>query len=838
MRRTTRIADAVNRVHHLLLTIVVFGIIYRYCRIDANDPFKCGALLNKGQWLDSDPRWKSENAFQNWQPPGCLLGVYKKEGIQNCFRTRRLVFVGDSTTRQIFWAVAQKMDRDRANAAIDEMLRLEDHRHMDLEFHSHGVMLQFVWDTWLNSTRLEQELKDFEAYPGKDDKSSAGLMVLGAPGLWQARHGQGDYLKGFQRSIDAVNIQMDHNIADATVSRNTFSRRGESPNIILLTPVQVPWYQDLSPSRVETITPEKINEMNNYLRTLSTTKLKILWSYSRMTEGIGGAYEDSGLHVVSNVAHQKADVALHSRCNTAAIGGYPFDGTCCSTYMQPGIAQCFIIFMAMVLPMLLVFRRRFTSLSRRLPSLEVMVALSTFMAVLGYCFYADRTHIFEKAHRHFQFQEFYIACIAVAIAGLLSVRSNESSESEFLNRPQSDEWKGWMQFLVLIYHYTHASPILWIYEIVRLVVASYLFLTGYGHTMYFLQKGDYSFKRVTTVLVRLNLMGCVLPYVMRNDYMFYYFGPLVSFWFVVVFYTLRLGRDYNSNLYFLVAKLLLSVGVVTGITMIPGVLEFVAFILKTLCNISWDVVEWRFRVFLDIYIAFFGMLLAFLVHRRRLLKAGLAPETVLDHILQLSNAWVGIFASVTTILALILIPIFFIVSHGHTKQDYNFWHPYFSIVPIISFIALRNCHQLLRKYHSTLFAWLGKFSLETYVLQYHIWLAGDGKGLLRLGLWDDWVEKVVITLLFLWVSRGVGGATQVLTTWIVDGDVRGDGGSRPGSREGIELGRLERGVLRPGGDDEDKSTGRSNKTGSGEGRSGWRLGGMLVVMWIANITYK
>jgi N-acetylneuraminate 9-O-acetyltransferase len=83
--------------------------------------------------------------------------------------------------------------------------------------------------------------------------------------------------------------------------------------------------------------------------------------------------------------------------------------------------------------------------------------------------------------------------------------------------------------------------------------------------------------------------------------------------------------------------------------------------------------------------------------------------------------------------------------------------------------------------HSTraLFAWLGRCSLVTFTLQYHVWLAADTKGLLCLvfcssdvwgGLcerWCKWVEFWIISVFFLWVSWGVSKATNSLTEWIV-----------------------------------------------------------------------
>ncbi|TVY65507.1 putative O-acetyltransferase CAS1 [Lachnellula suecica] len=572
--KSGHVSVTINRALQALLAIVIVGVVYRYCWIDVSDPFKCGALLNKGQWLDPGPRWTSRNPFQNWQPPGCIMHEYKKQDIQQCFQERRLVFIGDSTTRQIFWAVAKKMDQERAEEEISEMLD-QDEKHKDLEFVSGGVTVQFIWDPWMNSTGLEQELGRFSAEPNNTAEGvdeSAGLILLGAPGLWYARHGQENSYKDFRDSIDAVIPYMDHNSEEhamVPISR-PFPSRKQSPNFLLLAPVQVPWYPALSPSREEMITPEKIDQMNDYLQQVSQhSGADVVWSYSLMTWAGHGAYEESGLHVVNNVAHRKADVLLNLRCNAdAANRSFPFNRTCCSNYTRPNPIQWIALVVGMlVLPTLSYSRRKHVArISRMLPSATVLGALSVFTLVVCYCFYADRTQVFEKAHKQFRKREFLIACSAVAIAGLFSIRRNSSRaisqkssdaalhDDGFLSRTQTDEWKGWMQAFILIYHYTHGSKTLWIYELVRIFVASYLFLTGYGHTLYFLKNEDYSLKRVAGVLIRLNLLSCVLPYMMRTDYLFYYFAPLVSFWFLVIYFTLKVGHEQNSDIVFVLQR--------------------------------------------------------------------------------------------------------------------------------------------------------------------------------------------------------------------------------------------------------------------------------------------
>ncbi|KFM77878.1 CAS1 domain-containing protein 1, partial [Stegodyphus mimosarum] len=156
---------------------------------------------------------------------------------------------------------------------------------------------------------------------------------------------------------------------------------------------------------------------------------------------------------------------------------------------------------------------------------------------MAYFFLCDRTNFFMKENKYFTYTTFFLPLGYLFALGLFF--TEESQFTQILHRDQTNEWKGWMQLVILIYHMTGASRILPIYMHVRVLVTSYLFLSGYGHFTYFYQYGDFGFFRLWQVIFRLNFLVVVLCLCMNRPYQFYYFVPLVSFWFIVMFLTLK-----------------------------------------------------------------------------------------------------------------------------------------------------------------------------------------------------------------------------------------------------------------------------------------------------------
>uniref|UniRef100_A0ABM0M2E0 CAS1 domain-containing protein 1-like n=1 Tax=Saccoglossus kowalevskii TaxID=10224 RepID=A0ABM0M2E0_SACKO len=124
---------------------------------------------------------------------------------------------------------------------------------------------------------------------------------------------------------------------------------------------------------------------------------------------------------------------------------------------------------------------------------EIAWALGKFGLIMLYFYICDRSGFIPREQKHFTRFRFYLPLCYVTLLGFFF--NAKTSQTVILNRDQTDEWKGWMQLVILIYHMSGASAELPIYMHIRILVAMYLFQTGYGHFSFFWSKGDYGFVR-------------------------------------------------------------------------------------------------------------------------------------------------------------------------------------------------------------------------------------------------------------------------------------------------------------------------------------------------------
>lgn len=215
-----------------------------------------------------------------------------------------------------------------------------------------------------------------------------------------------------------------------------------------------------------------------------------------------------------------------------------------------------------------------------------------------------------------------------------------------------------------------------VYNLVRLLIASYVFLTGYGNTVYCLKCTKYSVLRCAQMLFRINAFTVVLLIFTRNEYMLYYIAPMHTFWFICVYCTFWFRHHENKNLKFLLTKCAVFLGsVVLVYELLPC--EYIFFPLRPILVFKGSMYEWCFRSGLDRYATPTGMALALFLYHPELKRY---RDTVLN-----SMVLTGL-ASVVSVTAMLLYGFkLFPVD----KYSYNNIHPYLSVRSPFSY-SLRN----------------------------------------------------------------------------------------------------------------------------------------------------
>lgn len=696
-----------------------------------------------------------------------MLRHYNSTQTSRCLR--KLTIIGDSTARQVFWAVADKLNsKNKVSTGNFELSpQIAKHTNMTLETGA-GKDLRFLWDPYLNHTKMS-------AFPEYRDR----LLVI-TSGLWHARHLDDRYL-------DDLEQQITHLLADSDYIRspNRTLVQPQPPAVKrpIFLPIASPVQAKLDSDRAATLNPERTRAINARLRSLEASHgFEVMWATLPMTNGHNRAFDAQGLHLSDVIASQQLEILLNRMCNSGIGGAAHY---CCSERVSDTPLHSYILALAVAIVlgwMLRLLGRRIwgTTAAQSKPA----CAGVAFAAAGLYCYLADRTALFQRVGKLIDVRLFVLLCIFSLLLGLATStrvvprgtgieKDSSLAIAECLPRQQTDEWKGWMQIIILLYHYFGMSRVMWVYRMVRLLVASYLFLTGYGHTRYFINTNDFSFQRVVSVLVRLNLLSCVLPFFMGTTYDFYYFPALSSLWFVVTWLTIPRLSMRTVDLRLSAIRIAVSLIVMEFLLRSNGLQTGIFAALRSYKMVSVDQHEFPFRMRLDRLVPFLGILTALLQHRYR--------HHSLPDIHWLSERRIGKEAIMASSATLVLVVYLTWSQRFQTKASFNALHPFTAPLPIIAYVAVRNAANGLRNGYSRLFAWFGRHSLETYILQYHIWLAADTKGLLRLGILDGWLwygettigskafwaEAAIITIIFLWVSSAVSNATVVLTKWIV-----------------------------------------------------------------------
>ncbi|EME44141.1 hypothetical protein DOTSEDRAFT_71832 [Dothistroma septosporum NZE10] len=775
--------------------VLLAAILFNHLLLD-DDPHKCQALTRSGHWYQD-----------KWLVPRCDTAYHGSGEIRDCANgeNRKIVFAGDLQIQGIYWGIVQRLDSDLHIPEVREQLG------KDLHFSKDNIEVEFIWDPYLNGTKVIHRVEDL-----RDGKSIKPMMTLVGAGRSFVDRGEGAlYAKAVER-LASIAYSSGNFPRKAAGSRDVFTARDGPGDLLLFAPAETPFNHD---GNKPDLAP--IEEANFALSSAAEANdaISIMWSFSNMTEPRKKLYANDGINVSGEVSRRRADVLLNLRCN-ARVGrydGFIHKGICCGVWKRNWIQTGFLTNAFVILPLAVLADLRFSYLSDSQRS--VVRAICAVASIVALQYVADRTHVFEQVQRlPLQLSNLLSMIFITTVVGLATLRrcrparaiqpGENKPHQPYLPRDQTDEWKGWMQALIIIYHYNMAwRGADWFWEIIRLTVASYLFLTGFGHTVYFLQKKDFSAKRFINVMVRTNLLPVTLAYVMRTRWVLYYYMALSTFWYCVLYVTMAVKKDWNASTPLLLVKMFVSAFAVHTFLNTKDLPETVVKMFKITCRMSFDAGDFfHHRVDQDQYIVYVGMLVAMLyVWVKDVLSSDERQN-------RSSRAFRKAFPILKYfIIALATIAFVYYFYWTNTTLDsttsFSKLQPYLTITPILTFTILRNAHPVLRNWHSAALAWLGRYSGEMYVMQDHLWLAVDQESVLRTGffhgddtVWGDrWRDLVLITPLYLIACSIAGDATGIIAEWFIKEDEPAQPVSREKPITEVEMGLLAGGIT--GADD-------------------------------------
>ncbi|ORC85569.1 putative CAS1 domain-containing protein 1-like isoform X2 [Trypanosoma theileri] len=383
--------------------------------------------------------------------------------------------------------------------------------------------------------------------------------------------------------------------------------------------------------------------------------------------------------------------------------------------------------------------RRMLGSSDLCPNMESRAILRSGAEFSGYLllfFICDRTTLFPRMEKWYSADSFWFLWIALVAISFCTFTKAKTPSSLVVNgqhtpenfhvpplaRNQTEEWKGWMQVLFLWYHYFHNVSI---YNSIRLFIAAYVWMTGFGNFSYYYVRKDFSLSRFCEMQWRLNFLVAATCLMLGNEYMLYYICPLHTLFTLIIYGSLWYYQELNSTNRGIIIK---------------------ASILFVLCFCLWDVSEqffcilwtplkwlvryddpyrpqrevmseWYFRTFLDHYVWIYGMLFAY-CHPRY--------DSYLKRIDEMPKYISWLIKSIIVTISLFIGYFYVVQVYLLPKSQYNGIHPYTSFIPITIYIILRNLFMRARLYHIELFTALGKVTLESYISQFHIWMVTTG----------------------------------------------------------------------------------------------------------------
>ena len=172
----------------------------------------------------------------------------------------------------------------------------------------------------------------------------------------------------------------------------------------------------------------------------------------------------------------------------------------------------------------------FTNLTTELFRTGLIVALT---------YICEKHWFFEHSGKSYSRDLFFFVLLIFFAYAFYTIKPVQ--DLSLLGREQTEEWKGRMQFIFLLYHYFNAAEVYnsdslthshthshthtlthtlthKVYNSVRVMITCYVWMTGFGNFSFFYIKQDFGWLRVVQMLWRLNFSVVLLMWAHGNTW--------------------------------------------------------------------------------------------------------------------------------------------------------------------------------------------------------------------------------------------------------------------------------------------------------------------------------
>lgn len=686
-------------------------------------------LLQMGQWL------KNTSIPEIWQPQDCTLHIYKEEDIKKCMPPNStMIFFGDSTSRQVFWSVAN---------LLDSGLRETGNLQTNTWFERHNITIHLFWDPYFNDTRSRGILAQMAAggYIGEP------TFIYATNGLWHAQYDSRQrVLEGYKRAVDEF-VDLVQGAVPGTLGT------------VYYAPTMLPNYEKMDVLRNRNLTPYYLNRLhaytnhkfnynpnlpfgapgndavlhNNYTGAPAAYYVPV---FNRI--GLGhDVYDAIGIHYRLTGTDLQAQILLNHYCNPRIFQSkFPHETTCNVPYNSPNALHHLLAGLMCAICAALVL----ASHASNHPALQaisiqaaLMTALVTIITTL-YAFVCDRTHYFNKQiHMLSWFELFAMGQVTLVAAAVTLTRGRTvvKTETRLLTHPVLNmEWKGlavavWLACKVSGYAHDHYSG----EALCRILETTLLFAETYKFALATMA-GEIDRFTVVAQLLRTNVLPVMLTLTLNTSYYFYVLPLKITFWIVFVYvgYGILSKKATMDWLSRILSQDLINM--LPNISLLDDFLRLALMTLVSLCAIIpiWSSIqnsaETRFGF--DLYLEFcFGVaavVLAVIVNNPDL-SAALCEWRDRPKVRVALIMCAGVFG-------LFLCNLTLMSGAFQAAEHYPFsFHIFASLGFIYMYMIVRTCLLFTAKdtfLYVGAFEFMGSCWLEMVVVSLHTLQAGDG----------------------------------------------------------------------------------------------------------------